>query len=105
MFLARYSTDGDRDWAKSLGDTAGDRGTAVCVGPSGNLYMAGVFGGTVDFGGGGLTSSSGADLVVASFDSGGGYVWAKPFSGNAYTAGVAADASGISTSPASSARP
>jgi len=59
-FVAKYSgADGSHIWSKGFGGTTrGNTATAlsVAVDPSANVLVTGDFGGTVDFGGGPLTS-------------------------------------------------
>ena len=62
-----------------------DKGDAVAVDSSGNVYTIGHFGDTVDFdpgsGTANLTSNGGSDVFVSKLDSSGNYVWAKSFGG------------------------
>jgi hypothetical protein len=84
-------------WSKRLGGAATpDIGRAVTVDASGNLYVAGLFNGTVDFGAGGLTSSGANDVFLAKYDASGNYIWARRFGsiGQDIAYGVATDASG-----------
>lgn len=57
-FVAKFSgVDGSHIWSKGFGCCTGwGQGTGVAVDPSGNVLVTGEFGGTVDFGGGPLTS-------------------------------------------------
>jgi len=63
---------------------------------SGNVYVAGLFNGTVDFGAGGLISAGAADVFLAKYDANGNYIWARRFGsiGQDIAYGVATDASG-----------
>jgi hypothetical protein len=49
------------------------------VHPLGSIAVAGYFEGTIDFGGGPLTSSVGHDLFVAKFDPNGTFLWSRQF--------------------------
>ncbi|HVE66119.1 MAG TPA: nucleotide-binding protein, partial [Thermoanaerobaculia bacterium] len=80
-FLAKYSATGVHIWSKRLGSTGNDVGLAVGTDPSGNVVVGGTFSGTVDFGGGPLTSAGMRDLFLAKYDAAGGFLWAQRFGG------------------------
>ncbi len=63
---------------------------------SGNQVVVGSFTGTVDFGGGPLTSTGGYDIFMARYSPAGAYLWSKSLGsmGNDYAYGVALDGSG-----------
>ena len=73
---------------------------AIVKDGSGNLYVTGNFGGTVDFdpsaGTANLTSAGGNDVFVAKYTSSGVYVWAKSMGGTGddYGISLAIDGSG-----------
>jgi hypothetical protein len=52
-------------WSKGIGGTSTDAVNAIAMDASGNLYIAGSFSTTVDFGNGGLVSAGGTDIFVA----------------------------------------
>jgi hypothetical protein len=65
IFVAKYSgTDGSHVWSRRFGSTIFDEGLGVAVDGSGNVLVTGVFEGTVDFGGGPLTSAGGNDIFL-----------------------------------------
>jgi hypothetical protein len=86
-------------WSQRFGDSEWEEGKNVAVDGSGNVIITGHFKGTVDFGGGTLTSVGGWDIYVAKFTSGGTHLWSQRF-GNAlstsdeYCESVAVDGSG-----------
>jgi uncharacterized protein (AIM24 family) len=97
VFLAKYSGSGSHVWSKRFGGTMVDTGNSVAVDGSGNAVITGNFVGTVDFGGGALSSSGGQDLFVAKFSGAGGHLWSKRFGGTSdfdSGNGVAVDATG-----------
>ena len=100
LMLAAVVTDAATPahlWSKRFGGAAGNEiGRAVTVDVSGNVYITGSFFGTVDFGGGGLTSAGAADVFLAKYDGNGNYAWAKRFGSVGVETGtsVATDASG-----------
>ena len=68
-------------WAKRFGSTGADFGSVVAVDGSGNTDVAGRFQGTVDFGGGPLTSAGDYDVFVAQYSSSGVHQWSRRFGG------------------------
>jgi uncharacterized protein (AIM24 family) len=79
IFLTKYDTNGNHLWSQSFGDTSTQIGSSVAFDPSGNVVMTGSFVGTVDFGGGSLTSAGGYDIFLAKFDSAGNHIWSQGF--------------------------
>ena len=79
MFVAKYSPTGGYLWAKAL---AGPVPYAVAVDGSGNVVVTGYYYGTVDFGGGAISSINGStDIFVAKYSPNGSYLWAKSYGG------------------------
>jgi len=66
-------------WANGFGGAGSDYGATVVVDGGGNNLVAGVFSGTVDFGGTALTSAGGYDIFVAKYSPGGALAWVKRF--------------------------
>jgi len=88
---------GSHLWSKRFGSTGEDSGHGVAVDSSGNVVVTGFFQGTVDFGGGGLTSAGELDIFVAKFSGAdGSHLWSKRFGSTAFEEGreVAVDGSG-----------
>jgi hypothetical protein len=79
VFLVKLDETGAHVWSKRLGGTGTDVGYAVAADVAGSVYVAGGFEGTVNFGGGDLTSAGGADIFIAKFDVNGAYLWSKRF--------------------------
>lgn len=81
IFLAKYDADGVHQWSRTFGGTAsdGDRGLGIGVSSAGTVAITGSFRRTIDFGGGALSSASGADAFVAVFDTDGTFQWADAF--------------------------
>ncbi|MEZ4972671.1 MAG: IPT/TIG domain-containing protein [Cyclobacteriaceae bacterium] len=73
------------DWTKSLGGTASEQPTDLVVDPSGNVYVSGHFGGTVDFDPGAavynLTGAGSNDGFVVKTDPDGNFIWAVSIGG------------------------
>jgi hypothetical protein len=100
IFIAKYDASGNYVYAKSIGSTTVDNGNSIAVDASGNVYITGVFNGTVDFDPGGstanLTSAGNGDVFVAKYDASGNYVYAKNIGGSGTENGnsIKVDASG-----------
>jgi hypothetical protein len=96
VFLVKYSDTGQFLWAKRFGSSGNDVGLAVSTDSSGNVIIAGSFEGTVDFGGGGLTSSGMRDVFVAKYSATGQHLWSKRFgsTGDEVGYGLAVDSAG-----------
>ncbi|MCK5799089.1 MAG: hypothetical protein KAI47_17975, partial [Deltaproteobacteria bacterium] len=71
-------------WAKAFGGTGWDRLGDLGIDSKGNLYLTGYFPGTIDFGGGTLTSAGHSEIFLASFTSSGAHRWSKRFGGDRY---------------------
>lgn len=98
MFLVKYDTNGDVQWAKRMGGSETDGIQAIHVDANGNTYMTGWFINSADFGGISLISANTAyqEIFVAKYDSNGNCVWANyalvPYAGNyANGTGIAGD--------------
>ncbi|MBI4701343.1 MAG: SBBP repeat-containing protein [Deltaproteobacteria bacterium] len=99
IFVAKYDKDGKHLWSKRFGDASDEQdGTGIAVDGSGNAIVTGEFQGTVDFGGGPLTSADGVnvDVFVAKFDQDGQHLWSKRFGGgnDQWGTGIAVEGSG-----------
>ena len=96
VFIASFDTDGEHRWSHRFGDGESQTAASLAVDPSGKLYVSGQVAGTVDFGGGPLTSPMAEAIYLASFDASGEHHWSTIFGGSMYESeiGVAVDASG-----------
>jgi FlgD Ig-like domain len=95
--LAKFDVNGNHLWSKRFGDFFNQNPQALATDGSGNVIISGFYGGSVDFGGGTLTSLAGANLFLAKFDASGNYIWSKSFGDTLYSSEdgmwVATDAS------------
>lgn len=66
----------------ALGGADSDLVRSAVVRPDGTIVIAGRFYGTLNLGGGAMTSNGASDIFVAKFDSGGGHLWSRSFGGN-----------------------
>ena len=93
IFLAKYDVNGNYVYAKGMGGTDMEWGTAIAVDNIGNVYITGLFEGAVDFDPntrhGKLTSTGHFDMFLAIYDTNGKYVYAKSVGGTGYDKGVA----------------
>jgi hypothetical protein len=79
IFVAKYDPTGKHLWSKRFGDAGSQTGTGVAADAQGNVLVTGDFAGSVDFGGGVLTSAGGADVFIAKYDPTGKHLWSKRF--------------------------
>lgn len=75
IFLAKFDAYGRHQWSKSFGSTDEQRATSVAVDASGNVYLAGYYSNSVDFGGGALSVTQNDNWFVAKFDKDGAFIW------------------------------
>jgi hypothetical protein len=84
--LSEYQTNGTYVSTKAFGSTGWDDSYAVAVDTSGNVYMDGLFAGTVDFNAGlgidNKTAINGNDIFLTSYDATGAYRWTDVIAGN-----------------------
>jgi hypothetical protein len=98
VFIVKLDASGNFVWAKSVGGTSGDRGFGIASDNSGNVYVTGRFGGTVDFDPNAGTfnlTSAGTDAFVLKLNTNGDFVWAAQLSGSGseYGRGITVDGS------------
>jgi len=79
-FAVSLSSAGSVRWALRFGDVNEQRALAVATDPSGNVLLAGYFGGQVSFGGPVVENQGGApDIFVAKLTTAGAHVWSRAF--------------------------
>lgn len=99
-YIAKYTSDGILQWARSWGGKEIDFVHGVAVDPAGNVWVAGEFIDQVDFDSGAgvdlRTSKGFADCYLVKLDSAGNFIFAKTWGGEAYdhVRGVGVDAAG-----------
>ncbi|OJJ15937.1 hypothetical protein BKI52_37090 [marine bacterium AO1-C] len=95
IFIAKYTKNGDYLWAHTIGGTNIDDGLNIAVDANGNVYITGIFSGTVDFdpSAGGIANLNDSDGTgfFAKYDTNGNYVWAHNI--GTRSNGIAVDAS------------
>lgn len=93
-FVAKLDSHGEPQWAKRVENHNGAEDD-LAVDGEGNVIIAGTFGGTVDFGGGPLTSEGSSDVFALKLGPDGGFRWAERFGGAGHhTVAVAVDSAG-----------
>jgi len=80
IFLAKYDSNGNYLWAHLFGSTGDDKGHAIHLDNSSNIYLGGEFAGSMDIDPSAsstiLTSSGYQDGFLAKYDSNGNAIWA-----------------------------
>lgn len=84
IFIAKYNSSSTFQWVKQIGAASSDKGMALDLDASNNIYVTGNFQGTCDFDPSGSTANltaSSVDGFIASYTSTGVYNWAFSLSG------------------------
>lgn len=76
-YIAKFSPDGAHVWSRRFGDSSQQYVQAVDVDDAGQVIIAGTMWGTIDFGGGPLTSAGDGDVFVAKLTSDGAHLWSR----------------------------
>jgi hypothetical protein len=97
IFMFKLHANGNLAWAKSIGGSGNDYGSAIALDASDNVYVSGSFQQTVDFdtstGISDLTSVSGDDVFLLKLDALGNFSWVKGFGGVGEGYSIACDMS------------
>jgi hypothetical protein len=76
IYLAKYAANGSHVWSKRFGGAEDDRPKGVAVDSSGNVFITGLFRGSVDFGGGVRTAPAfTANVFLAKYSASGDHLW------------------------------
>ncbi|NUO47490.1 MAG: hypothetical protein HOV80_01395 [Polyangiaceae bacterium] len=96
VFLAKFDAAGNHVWSKRFGNASAQIPFGLATDGSGNIVIIGQFEGSMDFGGGALTSAGALDVFLAKLDPMGNHVWSKRFgdASTQYGSDVAVDAAG-----------
>lgn len=86
LFVARYDATGALQWANGFGGTDDDESGGVATDAWGNVYLAGRFKSTIDFGGTTLVSGGADDVFLTKIDSTGAVLWAHQEGGPQFAA-------------------
>ena len=79
IFVAKLNSSGVVQWVYTAGGTGADRGRKIALDSSGNIYVAGYYENTVDFGGGNITSNGSWDAFLLKLNSSGTFQWVKSY--------------------------
>lgn len=94
-YLAKLNpATGAAIWAVSIGGTDNDEGLATAVSTTGEVYVTGVFAGTLRVGADTLVSAGLNDIFVVKLSAAGNVIWARRFGGADYDRPEAIDARG-----------
>jgi len=81
IFLSKFNSSGDYQWARTWGGSNWDEGYSVATDSSGYIYVTGDFNDTVDFDPGAGTDEHSAtmfcDIFLSKFDTNGDFLWAN----------------------------
>lgn len=100
VFMTKYNSTGNLIWAKAISGTSSEFGHCIKTDNQKNVYLAGVFRGTVDFDPSGnaynLITDGSDDIFVAKYDSMGNFIWANRIGddGSETVTGLEVDANG-----------
>lgn len=91
IFIAKINSDGNTVWVKQFGETGASNPTSLAIDASGNIYTAGFFETSINFGSTQLTG--GADMFLVKCNNAGDVQWAKQAHTEAAAYDVVVDAS------------
>ncbi|MFN5416921.1 MAG: hypothetical protein ACK5B9_07680, partial [Flavobacteriia bacterium] len=82
-FVAKISNDGVWQWAQSFGGVDGERDNRIAIDQANNVYVAGGYYGSKNFGSSLANSEGGVDIFVTKYDSNGNFQYVRT-TGSAY---------------------
>ncbi len=96
VYVASFASDGTHLWSKRFGDSASQRNGGIAFDANGDVILAGTFKGTIDLGGGAMTSAGDDDIFVVKLGVTGNHLWSKRFgdASTQYVTGVHVNAAG-----------
>lgn len=78
VYLAKFNPSGTLLWLKSFGGPLNDIAHGMAVSPEGRVFLSGWFADSITFEDNSVLSSyGGSDVLVASFDTNGNFLWAR----------------------------
>jgi hypothetical protein len=81
IFVLKLTASGDPLWIRGFGSNLNEAPFDVALSPDGRLALGGVFGESIDFGGGPLLSVGNDDLFLAEIDQDGNHIWSRRYGG------------------------
>ncbi|MDD2412129.1 MAG: T9SS type A sorting domain-containing protein [Bacteroidales bacterium] len=88
MFIAKYNSDGNFEWAKKAGSNANDKGLDIKIDKQGNILVLGWHAANAFFGTTQLNTADGAQSFIAKYSNIGELIWVKKLGGHARTFSV-----------------
>ena len=79
IFVAVFDRNGGIIWSDRYGDASNQTCFSLAMDADGSVLATGLFSGSIDFGGGPITSAGGDDIFVAKLDRGGAHLWSRAF--------------------------
>jgi len=86
-YIALFTTDGVYQWSAAF-NLGGGSLLAAAVDSGDNVYIAGFFDGTTNFGGSALTTAGSYDIFLAKYNSAGVHQWSKKFGNTSLDMGL-----------------
>lgn len=95
-FVTKFDSEGAHIWSKSFGNSLQDFGRAITTDNNDNVWVLGLFLGSIDFGGGTLTSNGQVDIYLLKLDENGNHLFSTSYGGTSfeYGYGICADPTG-----------
>lgn len=95
VYVAKLSSGGAYQWASRHGNASDQAARGLAVGPAGIIGVSGYAAGSIDFGGGAITSAGNYDAYAAVLDATGAHVWSDGYgsTGDDRSYGIAFDSS------------
>ena len=96
VYVVKLDASGAHQWSKLFGDAADQVGYGIAVTSSGDIAIAGTYGGTIDLGSGAMTSKGFGSAFVARLDGKGNPQWSHSYgeTGTTVAIGVTFDPAG-----------
>lgn len=95
IFVAKYNSGGILQWVQSAGGPFDDQSYGISISGNGNVYITGVFWGSITFGSNTINSFGRTDILILKYNSNGIMQWVQSAGGtdNDYSYGIAVDGS------------
>ena len=87
IFVAKYDSSGDIQWARKAGGQFSDQGNGITSDASGNVYVTGFFRGSASFESETIVSSGEVDVFIAKYSADGDLIWVRKAGGARSDAG------------------
>ena len=77
IFIAKFNNSGAPVWAKRVGGSSYDAGSAIAADRSGNFFITGNFSGSAEFGTKIIATKGAQDIFIAKYSPDGSLLWVK----------------------------